>query len=102
MLFDRRDDLASASDNVILATSIVRTQPSSAIVVYGRGLSVADPDFGILDVTFTTNGATDFGFQNGNKITPATWFQEAAGHNISATVTRTADGQLLVTSARFQ
>lgn len=102
MLFDRRHDLASASDNVILATSLVRTQPSPAIVVYGRGLSVADPDFGILDVTFTTNGATDFGFQNGNPIPAATWFQEAAGRNISATVTRTADGQLLVTSARFQ
>ncbi len=90
------------SDGVILATSITRTQPASAIVVYGRGLSVAQPDFGIFDVTFTTNDATDFGFQNGNPISPATWFQQAAGHNILATVTRTADGQLLVTSARIQ
>ena len=90
------------SDSVVLATSIVRTQPSTAIVVYGRALSVAQPDFAIVDVAFTTTDATDYGYQNGNKITAATWFPQAAGHNVLATLTRTPDGQLLVTSARIQ
>jgi hypothetical protein len=88
------------NDSVILATKIVRTRPSPAIVVAGKAWSVAAPDLSVLDLAIRTDGATVFIDELGNAMSAATFFGRAAGHGVSVAATRGADGALVATAIR--
>jgi uncharacterized protein DUF5666 len=89
------------ADGTILATKIIRTRPSAAIVVAGKALSVAAPDVAVLDLTIATTDATVFTDEGGNAMTAAAFFGRASGHDVSIAATRGADGALAATMVRL-
>ncbi|HEX3096972.1 MAG TPA: DUF5666 domain-containing protein [Usitatibacter sp.] len=88
-------------DTLLLATKIVRTRPSTAILVAGKAWSVAAPFVSILDLTIGTDAATTYTDELGNAMAPASFFATAAGHDIIVAARRAADGSLVASSMRL-
>jgi hypothetical protein len=86
---------------LLLATKIVRTRPSTAILVAGKAWSVAAPFVSILDLTIGTDAATTYTDELGNAMAPASFFATAAGHDIIVAARRAADGSLVASSMRL-
>ena len=89
------------NDSVILATKIIRTRASTAIVVAGKAWSVAAPFVSILDLTIGTDGATVYADELGNAMTADSFFATAAGHDVIVAARRAADGSLVASSMRL-
>lgn len=85
----------------VLAERVIRRRPSTAIVLQGRTLSVQAPSFTVIDITVTTDAATQFRDEHGVPIAPAAFFSKAAGHNVLVSAARRSDGALLATQVRI-
>jgi hypothetical protein len=89
------------SDSAILATKIIRTRASPAIVVAGKAWSAAAPFVSILDLTIGTGASTTYFDELGNAMAAADFFAAAAGHDVIVAAARAADGSLVATSMRL-
>jgi hypothetical protein len=85
----------------LLADKVIRTQPSTAIVLEGRALNVAAPSFTVVDIEVATNAATDFRDATGTPVSADVFFSKVAGQDVIVSAVRSTTGGLLAISARI-
>lgn len=86
---------------VVVVDRLDRTRPNPLVTVGARALSIAAPQFTLLDTIVQTNASTAYVDENGAPITAETFFTRAPGHKISVTGTAVAN-VITATIARIE
>ncbi|MBK7661859.1 MAG: hypothetical protein IPJ28_23295 [Betaproteobacteria bacterium] len=76
---------------VVVVDRLERTRPGALVTVGARALSIAAPDFTLLDTLVRTTAETAYVDENGAAITAEAFFTRAPGHKISVTGTAVAN-----------
>ncbi len=91
---------AIGSGALLQAQSLVR-EPAGTSVLVGRPGSVAAPDLVLIGVTVLTNAATQYQGADGQTITAAQFFAQAANSVLRASGTLNAAGQLVAAQVQI-
>ena len=75
----------------VVVDRLERTRPGALVTVGARALSIAAPDFTLLDTLVRTTAETAYVDENGAAITAEAFFTRAPGHKISVTGTAVAN-----------
>jgi len=88
------------SATTVLATKIVRRNPSTTIAVEGHAGSASAPTFTVVDLEFAVTPSTLLVDENGNVLSADTFFAKVAGHDVAVAATLQG-GALVATSVRL-
>jgi hypothetical protein len=84
----------------VLATRLVRRNPSSTIVVEGHAGSASAPSFTVVDLDFAVTPSTLLVDERGNVLSADTFFAKVAGHDVAVSAALQG-GALVATSVRL-